>query len=191
MKRRTPRTSRTVKPRRSRRSAKKTGVRRHNATSRSDREVYARERALAVLAALRRDGKVALTSAAKAEGVDPRTVQRYVGSALRQTRAGGPYRPTASDRLVRRLQIATSQGMAPVTVRSSRTASRIADYANATRVFANTGERSALAQFEGQSFRAGGVTYHFITDPVLLRRLVDADALKIDGLYRSIQGPRG
>ena len=63
---------------------------RRNATPRNEREAHARERALAAISAMRRDG-LSLRAAAKAEGTDPGTVRRYAGTALRRDSPGGRY----------------------------------------------------------------------------------------------------
>ncbi len=162
-------------------------MRRRNAIPRTEREAQARERALATLALMRRE-RLALTTAAKAERVDPRTVQRYVGSALRQKGPRERYRPTAHDRIPRTLHVITPQGTLPVTVRDSRTASRIAEYMNAVRTYVNTGDTSAPNRFKGKTFRAGGKTYTLVTDPGTLDRLADAGVLAFEQLYRSTQG---
>ena len=157
-----------------------------NATPRTEREAEARERALATLALMRRE-KLSLTAAAKAERTRPRTVKRYIRSALRQKSAGERYRPTTHDRIPRTLQIVTRRGTLPVTVRNSRTASLIGQYMNAVRMYVN-GDSSALARFRGKSFQAGGKTYRFVTDPSKLDRLADAGDLAIEGLYRAVSG---
>jgi hypothetical protein len=158
-----------------------------NAAPRNQRQEYARERALATLARMRRD-RMSLSAAAKAEGTNPETIRRYVGTALRQDCPGGRYRTTAYDRIARTLNFLTPQGTVAVKVRGSRTASRIGEYMNAVRTYSNTGDTSAVARFNGKSFRAGGVTYDFITDVSVLDRLIDAGVLAIEGLYRAVQG---
>jgi hypothetical protein len=82
----------------------------------------------------------------------------------------------------------TPKGTVPVTVRDSRTASRIGEYMNAVRIYVNTGVPSALDRFEGKTFQAGGKTYTFITDPTTLDRLADAGTLAIEGLYQAVDG---
>jgi hypothetical protein len=162
-------------------------IRRHNAVPRTEREAQARERALATLAVMRRE-KLSLKATAKAQETDPRTVRRYVGSALRQDAPGRRYKPSARDRLARTLNVITPEGTQPVTVRDSRTASRIAEYMNAVRTYVNKGELSALERFHGKSFRGAGVRYAFVTDPNTLELLADAGILAFEQLYRATQG---
>lgn len=173
--------------RKQRKSGKKRRSSRRNAIPRTAHEAEARERALATLALMRRE-KLSLTAAAKAEHTRPRTVRRYVGSTLRQKGPGERYRPTTHDRIPRALHIVTPKETLPVTVRDSRTASRIGEYMNAVRIYVNTGDLSALARFRGKSFQAGGKTYPFITDPSKLDRLADAGILAIEGLYQAVDG---
>ena len=70
----------------------------------------------------------------------------------------------------------------------SRTASRIAEYMNAVRALVRTGDSSALLNFKGEYFEAGGVRYEFVTDPEFLYKLGDAGELEIEGLYRVVHG---
>ena len=71
-------------------------MRRHDAIPSNEREAQAREQSLATLALMRRK-RLALTAAADEVGVDPKTVLRYVASALRQPKPGEDYEPTAYD----------------------------------------------------------------------------------------------
>jgi len=158
-----------------------------NAIPRTERQAQARERALAVLALMRRE-KLSLRRAAQFEETDPRTVRRYVRSALQQASPRGRYRPTAYDRIARMLNVLTPTGPVAVIVRDSRTASRIGEYMNAVRTYVNTGDSSALDRFKGKTFQAGGKTYTFITDSATLDRLGDARALATEGLYQAVHG---
>jgi hypothetical protein len=160
---------------------------RRNAKPRTEEETQTRERALTALALMRREG-LALNAAANAVGIDPKTVLRYVGSALRQKGERGDYHATAYDHIPRTLHFITPGGPLPVTVQDSRIASRIAEYMNAVRTYVHSGESSALESFRGESFEASGTTYRFLTDPETLDRLADAGVLAIEGLYRTVQG---
>jgi hypothetical protein len=161
-------------------------MRRRNAIPRNERQALAKERALAALALSRREG-LSPRAAAKAVGTSLSTMRRYVGSALRQQGPGGHYRVTAHDRIARPLNFLTVQDMVVITVRSSRTASLIAEYTNARKAYWNKDHASALEKFRGKSFRAGGITYPFITDPQTLDQLGEA-GFKFEGLYRAIYG---
>jgi len=163
-------------------------MRRRNAKPRNERETLAKERALAALALKRRNKKLSLSAAAKAEHTSVSTIKRYAGSALRQKCPGGHCRVTPFDRIARPLNFLTPQGPVGVTVRSSRMASMISEHLKAVRKYRNMGDTSGLLPFKGKSFRSGGVTYKFITEPEILDKLADAGLLEIEGLYRAVQG---
>ena len=162
---------------------------RRNAIPRNQYEAQDRERALATLARMRRE-RLTLSAAAKTEGIDPRTVLRYVGSALYRRGRDQDYRATGYDRNPRTLHFITTQGIVPVTVHDSRTASVIAAYMNAVRTFIYRGDSSAVEGFKGESFQASGVTYEFVTDTDTLARLADAGVLAMEGLYHAVQGAK-
>ncbi len=160
-------------------------LRGRNVQPRSPQEVQERDLALAVLADMRRE-RQALTKAARKRGIDPGRVRHYVGSALRRT-ASGRYEATSFDRIPREVNVLTPQGPVWVTVRDSRTASRIGEHRTKVKEWRGTRDRGVLEPFDKLSFRAGGVTYHFVTDPDTLNQLDDADLLALESLYRSVQ----
>ena len=165
--------------RRSRRRAVKRAVPR--ARSRTGGDPIARERALDALSRMRSDG-ISLTHAARDAGTTPRTVLKYVGRTLnRDTR--GRYRPTPSDRLTRRVWMLTASGKVEISVRSSRTASRIAQHMAAVELYLRTGSTAPLAAFRGEAVRAGGQTYRFLVKPDELDRLQLAGETSFERLY--------
>ena len=159
---------------------------RRNAIPRTEREAEARERALATLALMRREG-LALKVAAKAERIDPRTVRRYVGSALRQKSPGERYRPAAYDRLPRTLHVVTSEGMQTVTVGSSRQASRLGEYWAAVHRYLETGDSSRLQRFKGKHITGiRRARIPLLTDLEQLDRLGNAGVLSFESLYARV-----
>jgi hypothetical protein len=162
-------------------------MRRKDAIPHNETEAEHRELALAALALMRRE-EVSLTAAASTVGIDPKTVLRYVGSALRQEGPNEDYRATPHDSIPRTLHFIAPTGTVPITVTDSRTASRIGEHMNAVRAYTHQGDSSALEAFRGESFEADGVTYEFVTDLAILSRLADAGELAIEGLYRAVQG---
>ena len=160
-------------------------MRRKNAIPQNETEAEHRDLALAALALMRRE-EVSLTAAASTVGIDPKTVLRYVGSALRQERPNEDYRAIPHDSIPRTLHFITPTGTVAVTVADSRIASRIGEHMNAVKALAQKGDSSALEGFRGESFEAEGVRYEFVTDVATLNRLADALELKIEGLYRTI-----
>lgn len=131
-------------------------------------------RAMRVLARVRRTGK-SLTSIARDEHIDPRTVRKYVGSEFR----GRGLRPTKTDARKRTMLIPTALGNVPVTVHGSKQASRLGRYMSAVGKYLRTGDVKALTAFEGQSIGGNPM----ITDPEILSSLAQAGALTLDEIY--------
>ena len=154
-----------------------------NAKPRNELEAQNRERALGALAKMRRD-RISLRAAARAYGTDPKTVRRFVGSALRKDKSGR-YRATRYDRIPVTINHLMLDGsVVPLRIRDSRTASKIAEHSNELRKYRRIGDSSGLAQFRGKVFRADGVIHQFLTDPVAIDRLEDAGSLTaIESLY--------
>ena len=75
----------------------------------SARSQSTRAKALHVLSDLRRDPKLTLTQAAMNREVSPRSIQKYIGSQLKQDRPGGRIRVAASDRLRATLNIPSTK----------------------------------------------------------------------------------
>jgi hypothetical protein len=144
------------------------------------RSQVARERVLKVLASMRRGAT--LSKAAKENGVTPRTVKRYAGSALVQDRPGGRIRATKSDRLVRYLQIPGPNGPRDVNARGSKVAAEFAKYkAAVNRLLA--GDRHALKDWHGK--KIAGIP--LITDTKTLVEQAHQEMLPYS-LYRSLAG---
>lgn len=135
-----------------------------------------------VISKMRSDA-VSLRKAASEYGIDPRTVVRLGGSALKKA-ANGRYTAKRSDGLLRVLAIPTVRGITEVAVLGSREARRIGEYFRAVRQFIRTGDSSALLPFLGKSVKAAdGSLVPFITDPMLLRRLGRAGEFAFESLY--------
>jgi hypothetical protein len=137
------------------------------------REKEARNRALHVLARMRRTGET-LTAAAREEGIDPRTVRHYVGADLRRLHDEEKILPTMADRRNRHMFVPTVRGATPVVVHGSEQASLLGRYLSAVGLYLRKGNMDSLAEFEGQSI--GG--YPLITDPDTLTELAQAGALQ-------------
>jgi len=150
------------------------------AAARRESEV-ARLRALDALHRMRAQG-LSLTQAADRALTTPATVRKYAGSALTRA-ASGRYRAKPWDRLARTLNVLTPRGVEQVTVRDSRTASRIAAHAAAVDRFLKTGDARALRPFRRQSFRAGKVAFPFLTDLRTLERLGNVGEVSFEDLY--------
>ncbi len=135
-----------------------------------------------VIAMMRARG-VSLRQASREIGVDPRTVVRLGGSALRK-RASGRYAAKASDRLLRVLRVPTREGLREIAVRDSRQASQVAEYANAVQRYLQTGDASALRKFRRKRITdATGARVPLLTDLDELDRLGSAGVLSFESLY--------
>jgi len=142
--------------------------------------MQARDRALHALADMRHG--FSISHAARENGVTPRTIKRYAGSALVQDRPGARIRATKSDRLVRYLQIPGPHGPIEVTVRGSKEASEAARYKAAVNRYLR-GDRNALADWHGK--KIAGVPV--ITAGRTVVDLADKGLLPYT-LYRSLSG---
>jgi hypothetical protein len=149
-----------------------------NSNPRTTREEQARNRALHVLARMRRTGQT-LTAAAREEHIDPRTVRKHIGIELKRFAKEGTIYPSKSDQRARQMLIPTSQGTTPATIRGSAQASVLGRYMAAVGKFLRTGDTDALDEFEGRSI-AG---HRLITDPEELSLLAEAGSLQIDSIY--------
>lgn len=130
-----------------------------------------------------RTGKGSLTRVSREFGIDPRTVVRLGGSAVRKA-PNGRYTASKHDSLLRVMAIPTPHGMAEIALRDSRQASRLGQYSAALKRFLQTGDSSALLKFQGQSIKAAdGTLVPLITDLKLLRRLGGAGVVSFEDLY--------
>lgn len=143
-------------------------------------QLDARERALDALARSRRDG-ISLTRSARLTRTTPRTVLRYAGAGYE--RAGRTWQPRDFDRLPRSMRVLTDRGPVDVTTRDSRTATHLAEHANAVQRYLDTGDERALRALRRKDLQIGGQRFSLPTDPVILGRLADGGELHYE-LYR-------
>ncbi len=126
---------------------------------------------------------VSLKSAAAEYGVDPRTVVKLGGSALRKT-GGGRYAAKPSDNLLRVMVVPVHAGRVEVAVRGSRAASELGRRAAAQREFLATGDDTKLRELsKNKILDASGRDVPFLTDPDELERLGDLGALSFESIY--------
>jgi hypothetical protein len=105
-----------------------------------------------------------LTEAARAVGITPRTVQRYVGTALERD-DDGRWQPKANDRLHRRMWFIDERGSYVVEPADAREASKLGAYANAVREYLYHDKDHELRQFRHQRLRTRQKTsLPFVTD---------------------------
>ena len=130
---------------------------------------------------MRAEGK-SMTAAIREVETSKQTVDRHVGSALIQER-NGRYRATPSDRFRRDLHFLTPEGQIAISIRSSRLASKVAEYWTAVDHYLKTGDTTRLATFIGKTIRAGKQTLPFVTDPRTLNRIANAGEVSFEDLY--------
>jgi len=159
------------------RSRKRNKARRRN----DPKSELARNSALEVLSLMRTKG-LSLAKAAKQAHTTPKTVVRYAGAALRKE-PSGKYQASPFDRLARFLRFLTPEGQIHITVRSSRTATKVSEYMAAVDHYLKTGDTARLAQFRGKSVRVGTLKFQFVTDPRILDRLAHAGEVAFEDLY--------
>ena len=133
-----------------------------------------------------RAGKVSLHQASQEFGVDPRTVIKRGGSALKKS-AKGRYEAKKSDRLLRVLVVPTHDGTREIAVRGSRSASLLGEYWSAAHKYLQTGDASGLKKFRGQkTWDINGKQIPFITDPAELKRLGSAGVFSFESMYARV-----
>jgi hypothetical protein len=129
--------------------------RRHGKNSRSflnrnltQKSELARDRALHVLSAMRRDSNLTLSLAAKLEGVKPETIKKYFASSLRKV--AGKFRVTKSDRHAATLYLPDAHGLpVPLQTRSSKERKQASDYLRDLGRYLR-GQENALAKWHGK-----------------------------------------
>ncbi|HEV3091999.1 MAG TPA: hypothetical protein VGX91_11235 [Candidatus Cybelea sp.] len=123
-------------------------------------------------------------SASAEYGIDPRTVVKFGGSALRKT-SGGRYAAKASDNLLRVFLVQVhGDNPVEVAVRSSRAASELAKRAIAQREFLKTGDDTKLRKLrKTKILDASGHEVPFLTDEEELVRQGDLGALSYESIY--------
>lgn len=112
------------------------------------RSQSAYDRALHVIAAMRRDSKLGLTTAAKSHGVKAETIRKYFPSELRKS--GGRLRVKKSDRYAATIYLPDAQGNSvPLQTRSSSERKQASQYLRDLGRYLR-GEKNALARWHGK-----------------------------------------
>jgi hypothetical protein len=133
-----------------------------------------------------RANKISLQQASREFGVDPRTVVKRGGTALRKS-ATGRYEAKKIDRLLRVLVIPTHDGTRDIAVRGSRRASQLGEYWSAVHKYLQTGDASGVKKFRGQkTWDIDGEQIPFITDPATLKRLGSAGVFSFESIYARV-----
>jgi hypothetical protein len=124
-----------------------------------------------------------LKTASRDVGIDPRTVGRKAGSALKRERSGR-YVAAGRDQLQREVRVPATDGMRDVTVRDSKQASLIGEYWNSVHAYLAKGDASGLARFEGMRVvGANGERIPLLVNPDALDELGNAGVLSFESIY--------
>jgi hypothetical protein len=107
---------------------------------------------------------------------------RHAGRAIEQL-PNGRYEAKPWDRFERSVLILTPSGPERLTVKDSRTASKIGRYWNAVDDFLLTGATEDLERFASESFQVEGAQHGFMTDLDLIERLGFAGEISFEDLY--------
>ena len=127
---------------------KRTSKRRITTLQLGIRSATARDRALHVLAVMRRDPSLSLSRASKAEGVKADTVKRYFSRAFKKS--GGKYKATKSDRYEAILFLPDAHGNSvPVTTHSFKQRQQVSEYLRYLGRYLR-GQRNALSKWHGK-----------------------------------------
>jgi hypothetical protein len=146
----------------------------------SERSQRARDSALHVLSAMRRDPKLSLSRAARLEGTKPQTVKKYFSTAISKSK--GKFQATKSDRYSATLYIPDAYGNSvPVRTHSSEQRKQISNYLRDLGRYLR-GNRNALAAWHGK--RIAGV--ELLTAGNTIRTI--EPALSDFSLYRAFTG---
>lgn len=133
-----------------------------------------------------RSSKVSLQKASREFGVDPRTVVRQGGSALRKS-ANGRFEAKSRDRLLRIMVFPTHNGTREIAVRGSRPASQLGQYWAAVQRLLQTGDASKLQKFRDKKIRdANGNQISLVTDVQQLKRSGAAGVFSFESIYARV-----
>jgi hypothetical protein len=145
-----------------------------------ERSRFARDNALHVLSAMRRDPNLSLARAAKLQGVKAATVKKYFPCAL--PKSNGKFRVAKRDRYSATLYVPDSQGNSvPVKTRSSKEREQVSKYLRDLGRFLR-GDRNALARWQGM--KIAGID--LVTDARTIKTI--EPALSDFSLYRTLNG---
>jgi hypothetical protein len=145
-------------------------------------EREARRRSLETVRIMRRDGR-SLTRAAREAGTTPRTVRRYADAALEQS-SGGRFKARRADRLLRVMNVLSTNGHVTAVVGGSRAASLVAEHANAVKRYLETGDTTLLDPFVGK--RVAGLTLE--TNPDAIETFALSGELDFEEIYDEPEG---
>lgn len=138
----------------------------------------ARGRSLDAIRLMRRDGH-SLIRAAREAGTTPRTVRRYADGALERS-SRGRFKARPGDRLLRVMNVLSTDGHVTAVVRGARSASLVAEHANTVKRYLETGDTTLLDPFVGK--RVAGLTLE--TDPDAIETFAPGESVGASPIAR-------
>ncbi len=146
----------------------------------SERSQLARDRALHVFAAMRRDPNLSLARAAKLQGIKSGTVKKYFPSALKKS--NGKWQVTKTDRFSATLYVPDVHGNpVPLVTHSSKERKQASEYLRDLGHYLH-GKRDALSRWHGKKI----VGVELVTAGRTLKAI--EPALSGFSLYRAFNG---
>jgi hypothetical protein len=159
-----------------------------NALPEKSKDAY--DRMIKVIARMKKDKTLSLRQASRPsaydpdeqEAIDPRTVLRLGGSALKKV--NGRYVVKQQDNLLRMLKVPTPDGVRAIGIRGFHQASMLGKYWASVQRYLRTGDASGLSNFWDRQIKdASGVTLSLITDVRVLKDLARAGTFSFETMY--------
>src|SRR5215469_2012538 len=141
------------------------------------------DRTTNLITALRR-GEGSYTELLRKHHLDSRTAREYAGRDLLGGTRGKPVRASKADRRVRDLLFPTSSGDVRFRTRSSRDATKLADYYNDRDKLLRG--KLGVADFEAKWRGVHIAGREVFADAAQILRMAEADSLKVEDLYASV-----
>jgi hypothetical protein len=134
-----------------------------------------------------RRGKGSYTELLRKHHLGSRTARKYAGRDIVGTR-GESVRASKADRRVRDLKFPMPTGDVPIGTRSSRDATKLADYYNDREKLLRG--KLSVAKFEAKWRGVRIAGKEVFADAGTILEMADADVLKMEDLYASVGGER-
>jgi hypothetical protein len=129
-----------------------------------------------------RSKRISMTGAAREVGISPGSVTRWGKTALRKNKAGR-FVAKKTDRLLRVLQIPTSDGLRDIALRNSQEATILSGYSEAVNKYISIGEADLTRYAHVYLTDVSGARVPLLTDLTEIDRLASAGVLSFESLY--------
>ncbi len=153
----------------------------------TDREKKTYDRTTNLITDLRR-GEGSYTELLRKYHLASRTTRKYAGRDLLGGTRGKPLGASKADKRVRDLLFPTPSGDVPIRIRSSRQATKLSEYYNDREKLLHG--KLAVAKFEAKWRGVRIEGKEVLTDIRTIFEMAEADVLKMESLYASVQSER-